>query len=747
MATGIDYRAGAGGRAKNLRELDGYDNGDPKVGVAIRDYSDNVNQFKRGDHWARTVRWIENLLFVSGRHYVNDILLSRLSNSSDSTVGDLTIAQDLARNLPRPTNDIIGRYIETNVALVTENRPRPRVTAKSDKDEDQTAAELSELTLEYLWEALNMPEKHREISRLVLTTGLALLEIGYDPTVPRRMQIPKTEEELAVNFTPGSNPQTIVNPRQIPVLDAEGNPVMTDDIVYGDLYANVVSPFQMHFPAVHYWEDMTWVMKEEFVYLDALRDKYLKVPKRENGLTKANGWNLEILENDSFADENINRLALWWWEWIATLVEGPGPSLYVGSPDLWDGRCVVRTFDRKPSKGWPKGRTIITIGDQVLYDSPKSVGARAYNPRWPDRWHPYIRFRGEAMVGNIYGRSLVSKLLPYIKRINNIDTAKIMWRRTVPIATWIAPKGSQPVEDLWTGQPGLIWQYDPRRTAGMAPQPVMPPPFPSAMEEERNTLLNQMESIAGTEQILRGERPIGVNSAAMIDILRKQALASRSAQLQAWDEALQEEGSLLLQTVARFVKKDKRYAENIRILAREKHSMLSIQEEFSGEDLSDNVIVRVDTVSLALVSREARQAKVIEIMQYLPNLMAIDDIGLRQALLDELDLKKALMPNGPDINRAKKMISLIRNNRFDRVAMLPEDDPYIFHAMLVNEMKSDGFIDLPNDQQQNMLMLIEIYKRQIQLREMQMQQQQMQQMVMMAQMQGQAKAPQRPPQQ
>jgi hypothetical protein len=224
----------------------------------------------------------------------------------------------------------------------------------------------------------------------------------------------------------------------------------------------------------------------------------------------------------------------------------------------------------------------------------------------------------------------------------------------------------------------------------------------------------------------------------MIDVLRKQALASRSAILQSWDEGIQEEGSALLQEVIRHIKSDARYAEQIRILAREKVSKVSI-ETFSGADLSDNVQVRVDTVSLALVSKEARQARVLELLQYLPNLASIEDIGLRNAIIEELGLKESLVPSGPDIDRAKKMISMIKQGRFDRIVMHQEDEPYIFHAMLVNEMKSDGFIDLPNEQQQAMIYVIEAYKKQIELKEQLEQRMMQQQMQMQADMEAQAK--------
>ena len=97
------------------------------------------------------------------------------------------------------------------------------------------------------------------------------------------------------------------------------------------------------------------------------------------------------------------------------------------------------------------------------------------------------------------------------------------------------------------------------------------------------------------------------------------------------------------------------------------------------------------------------------------------------------------MPSGPDVNRAKKMIGLIKQNRFERVTFLPEDDPYIFQAMLVNETKSDGFIDLPPEQQMMMVQVLEIYQRQIRLREEQQAQMMQSQLEMQAALEAQSK--------
>jgi len=476
------------------------------------------------------------------------------------------------------------------------------VDSKSGRAEDEDAAQLSELTLEYMWEALDLPEKHREIARLILHCGVCWMEIIYDETLPRRMTVPETELSKGSMISAGDGATlNIPVPRETEIHDERGRPIYTDKVEYGDVSATIISPFEMHLPINHWWNDenMGWVMREYYTSMELLIDKFKA--KGLSGLTKANGWHLDRL--DGAQTVNVRNLPIWWWERLADIVEGAGPSLYVGTPETWEGYSTVRIFDRKPNPTWPRGRTIMTVGDQVIYDSPKKRGARAYDPRWPTRWHPYIRFRWEAQPGSMYGRSLVSKLLPKLKRVNAIDTTMIMWRRTVPMSAWVIPKGAQPIEDQWLGRPGQIWEYDPRRTAGAAPEPIYPPPYPAAAEQERQQQIAEMEAIAGTEEILRGQRPTGVNSAAMIDILRKQALAGRSSILQEWDEALQKEGSIILQEVIKHIRNDDRYAERLRILARDKVSTLGIKS-FSGADLSDNVIVHIDTASMALSSKE-----------------------------------------------------------------------------------------------------------------------------------------------
>ncbi|KKL14934.1 hypothetical protein LCGC14_2510620, partial [marine sediment metagenome] len=124
-------------RKGRLHGIDAIPAGDKRVASAIMTYADEVNTNRNSRHWVRAVQWVENILFSLGRHYVDDILISRISRDSGGTQ---SIVQEAADNIPKPVNDLLGRYIETNISLLTENKPIPRVDAKSGRAEDEDAA-------------------------------------------------------------------------------------------------------------------------------------------------------------------------------------------------------------------------------------------------------------------------------------------------------------------------------------------------------------------------------------------------------------------------------------------------------------------------------------------------------------------------------------------------------------------------------------------------------------------------------
>jgi len=641
-----------------------------------------------------------------GRHYIDDIIATRISSDSS---GNLSITEGMKRRVPQPTNDILGRYIETNISVMTENRPMPRITPKSESLEDRQEAEMAELVIEYLWEELDLPESHRELARLLLYTGIGFLETYYDPFERRHMLTPDTETEEETIISSGMK---VPVPREIAKLNPDGSVVFTDAASYGDIVSRVVSGFEMYLPDDRHWNrgDLPsgWIMKETYMPIESVKEMYLNPDL--NFVNKRKGYFRENIEKVTKTE--TQNYALWWWQRLGQISEGPKGASYIGTPNDTEDYTPVRIYDRKPNSDWPKGRTIITAGNELIYDSPKSIGARVYDKRWPHRWHPYIRYRHESQIGSVYGRSMVSKMLPYLKRIDSIDATLIMYRRTVPIATWIMPVGSQPVEGLHSGDPGSLVRYDPNRTNRNEPKVVYPPPYPTAILQEREMALRHLEDVAGTEQILRGERPTGTTSGSMLAVLRNQALAAKSPTLQSFDESMQQQASALLQETKKHIKDDERYRRRISILARERASTFSV-EKFSGTHISDNVNVKIDTVSQAMFAKEAKAQRAIEVMQYAPGLIQLPT-ALQAKLLEDLGWPDQLMPQGSDVARARMLIQFTKDGRFDLAIPMPEDDPYVIHTMLAEQVKSEGALNWSAEVLQHFFMLMDHYQMQIQ---------------------------------
>jgi hypothetical protein len=147
------------------------------------------------------------------------------------------------------------------------------------------------------------------------------------------------------------------------------------------------------------------------------------------------------------------------------------------------------------------------------------------------------------------------------------------------------------------------------------------------------------------------------------------------------------------------------------------------------------VQVHIDTASMALSSKEARQAKAIEMIQYAAGLENMDP-ALRSKILTEMGYEDTMIPQGVDVERGKRIMAWIRQSAFERIIPIPEDDPFILYQMFVDEMKSDGFHNLEEEQQLMLLTLIDLYKRQIEMRQEQAMRQQMEMMEMQMKMQG-----------
>jgi hypothetical protein len=129
---------------------------------------------------------------------------------------------------------------------------------------------------------------------------------------------------------------------------------------------------------------------------------------------------------------------------------------------------------------------------------------------------------------------------------------------------------------------------------------------------------------------------------------------------------------------------------------------------------------------MALSSKEAKQARAIELIQFASGLQGMP-AALQARILEEMGYEDALIPQGADVSRGKRLMAWIRQEAFEMIVPMPEDDPFILYGMFVEEMKSDGFHNLNEDQQLILLSLVDLYKQMAEERQQEIMQMQMMQ--------------------
>lgn len=213
---------------------------------------------------------------------------------------------------------------------------------------------------------------------------------------------------------------------------------------------------------------------------------------------------------------------------ISTLGEG------IAEYELW----------MKPCRDYPDGLLLRVVGDaqpKIVHDDAQTLPGplpnttQAGNPLWP-----WLHAGYEQMGGRIWARSPLEPLLSKQDQINQIDSLiqLIIQRTANPV--WLEPKGSEVKK--FTGEPGLVVQYNPLIAAGNAkPERIAGETVQPGLMALRQSFITDLENMAGTSDVLKGQRPPNIEAFSALQLLveRSQsrfapALAERGKLYREW---------------------------------------------------------------------------------------------------------------------------------------------------------------------------------------------------------------------
>jgi len=624
--------------------------------------------------------WERNHLYLDGRQWI-------VFDGSVAT-GGLWKRLEVSRAnefIPKPTTNYLFDVYQTLKSYLIKTKPRSTVYPNTELYQDKMAAKIADLCLEANWARLKEQQNYEYAATCILTYGTVFKKDYWDTTelvmskVPRMTQIPKVDPNTGLT----------VGMEEVQATDPETGDPQYDEMPLGDCNTDVVEPYRIALdPMANDIHKVRWIMEYSIQPLQWIKEVYGKDPATNPGYT---GRVDEVKEETSLAGSLKRFYQLKQSSGIKQRVEG---AVALGSTEEHlTNSAVVKEYYERPSQANPNGRLVVVANGVPLYagDSPY-VG-----PELGD-WHPYSECRWEIVPGRFWGKSPLDNASEIQKQINSIDSVIVLNRKTMAIPQKLIPMSAGIVHGQWTGRPGQEIFY--RDSTGNPPTVVPSHGVDPTVFQERAQRVEDMKTITGAIDILKGDRPEGITAASAIEMLYEVGMGKLFPILDRWKAFVENSQKKQLKIISKFYKEPR--PDFIRLL-RQKNKELSDASisKFIGADLYDNCNVVVEAGSNVTKLQAAKKQELREAAQ--SGVLNLADPRNRRKYLEDMGIQGYDSDIGPDQKRQEWENSLledIQNNPNNKPVVLDWDVHAIHIQVLEQRMKEPSWMELPFEVQQ-----------------------------------------------
>lgn len=544
---------------------------------------------------------------------------------------------------PRPVTNYIAPTVMTMVSLFTRQKPSATIYPNSEDEADKSAAKLADKILDAKWELDQEQREYIRAQYIKLLTGTVFKKTNWDSS--------KGEPVL--------------------LMGEDGVPYESKN---GDVSIEYIDPFRMKVDL----NGQNFFIEENVKPVSWIKEHY---DREGNGYT---GLASKIQEDEDLSDslrtQNLFK---------SDSFKGSYKS---SEKDNLKGCCVIKEAYFAPSRKYPKGLQVIVASGQVLYiESYK--GAK-------NTWHPYDWDKWIDIPFRFHGKSYVKDLIPLQLRINGIDALIELTLRTTGMPQWLIPNGCGVPEGYITGKPGLEIRFNQVGSSGLYPQKVSPEGVHPQMWKWREETVTAFYMEAGTNEVMQGMRPEGVNTASGLNLLLEQSYSKFSPQLSSSEKFIERTQQAKIQIIADFYKEVR--PELVQFLKQLNRDNLDVEIfNFVGADLRDNTRVRVEAGSSIPKSKAFEQEMLKQLGQagmFGPIDPVSNPIG-NEEFLEKFGISPIHSEINADVKRARWINSVLTSvNRgqmsIDKVPpILPVDNLDIHFKVLTDEIKRPEFKD------------------------------------------------------
>lgn len=335
----------------------------------------------------------------------------------------------------------IAPIIDIRLSKLAKIKPKMQVLPATNEEEDLYTAKVGKKILDSVSNKMNLSAKINQATKWSEICGTSFYKISWNP-----------------------------NLGQVVALEDDGKKIKT-----GDVDISVCSPFEI------YPDSATHESLQECQSLIHARAYTVDEIKQTYGVdVEGKDINVYSLDGTSVSLGGLGYSGL-----ATKLIETTRKN-----------SAIVLEKYVKPCEKFPDGRLIIVAGDKLVYD-----GELPYlNGIDGKREFPFVRQICNEEVGNFWGVSMISRLIPIQRAYNAVKNRKHEYINRLTLGVLAVEDGSVDIDNLEEEglAPGKILVY---RQGSSAPKFLGGENVPSDFEKEEEKLLKEFNSLSGTSEI------------------------------------------------------------------------------------------------------------------------------------------------------------------------------------------------------------------------------------------------------
>ena len=471
--------------------------------------------------WIWEREWLRDLYYVANRQWITFHPTRRE-----------WVDKRLPKWVPKPVTNKMAETVQAIRTTLGSINLSVVVRPVAHDSKSIATAEIADKMSPLIHEEHMMNQVMREADFWLITTGNSCLQTSWDKDV--RFNKTFIPHEQCMGCGAVSSPKAIVDagqkcptcgsPQFQPAKDQSGQPV-GEFISFGKGKTSALSPFEYAFaPNITRFDEIPYIIRLRF---------------REKDYYEANHPDLvpKIIWEKSPSDRSLQlfkSLAL------ANDI-GTGSQMgYLGASgsQTVEGVTEYEIWER-PTPEFPGGFVMRVAGDKnpILVPSPEEglPGPIPYKDIEGNPLFPFAHAQYEHMGGRLYGRSAIAPVIHKQDQLNQLDSLVQLCIQRTSNPVWVIPENAG-IENI-TGEPGLVIKWNVLAANGQGkPERVQGEEIPQSLFAFREQILKDMEELTGTYDVIKGQKPTGVEAFSALQLLVERSQSRFTSVFQARGE-------------------------------------------------------------------------------------------------------------------------------------------------------------------------------------------------------------------